>query len=220
MPGVAHIAVASGILLLAYLIPMAAGAFLDIIRDGEASRIEASLSKQARKYDDLMRENATKAQSRWNSREDKIEAENDEYEKQIDGLFESLNERMERDPFGVDDALARSLFIVMCEIEADGNPAANEACRVRASKADTTRYSPVFSITAERIEDWRVLCEQTGEDAYCKPNTISFTPAAAEDLVRYLGSVRATLAKHGARGDTLTGQIEQLQNLPEPEIIN
>jgi hypothetical protein len=36
----------------------------------------------------------------------------------------------------------------------------------------------------------------------------------------YIGDIRTTLAKNRATYDTLTGQIEQLQNLPEPEIIN
>jgi len=217
-PPVGHVAVGMGMMLLAYLIPLAVGGYNDMLRDGEASRIEAALSKQAREFDQKVTDIREEARQRFTEREETLTAENERHLERINELSRTLDERLSQDPLAVDVSLYRELYRVMCEIQAIGSENPRQACDIPALEADPTGYSPVVSITSETIEFWAAACEHTGSEDVCNPRTIGLRPEAAMELLGWLENTKRFALQQDNNYDTVVRQIEEIRNIPEPTI--
>lgn len=218
MPGVGQSAVIGFFFLMAYLIPMAASSFLDMIRAGEAFRIETSLMKQAHKYEKENQKNADEAEKNHGIKVAGIQAGWDKDKERINELSRTIDKQLDQDPLAVDLAIYSELFLSMCKIKNYNDPDAYEACGLLAAEAGRSEYSPIVSITRKTIDDWAALCESTGYDTYCYPRAIAFRVDAMKDLTGYLPAVNKTLAELNAGNDTMREQIQTLMEMPKPEI--
>lgn len=218
MPGVGQSAVIGFFFLMALLIPMAASSFLDMILAGHEHKIEASLLKQARVYEEKNRKDAKEAEKNYGVEIAAIQAGWDKDKERINELSRTIDERLDQDPLAVDLAVYSELFLGMCQIKNYNDPEASKACGLRAAEAGRSKHSPIVSITSKTIDDWAALCSSTGHDDYCNPRAIAFRVDAMKDLTRYLPDVRKVLAELSAGHDTMREQIQTIMDMPETEI--
>lgn len=218
MPGVGQSAVIGIFFLMAYLIPMAASSFLDMIRAGEAFRIETSMMKQAHEYEKENRENAKEAEKNHGIKVTTIQAGWDKDKERINELSRTIEDQLTSDPLAVDLNIYSELLGSMCKIKNYNDPDAYEACDLLAAEARRSEYSPVVSITRETLKQWEDACFTTELDDFCNPRAIAFRVSAMTELAGYLPDVRKVLAELNAGNDTMREQIQTLMEMPKPEI--
>lgn len=208
----------AGIAAATILVPMAVSGYNGMITERETSRIEVALSRQANEYETKMRANADKHRNKNDKLRSEIVAQEQQYLEKINEMSRTIEIQMDNNPLSVDADIARELFVSMCEASSGYNLDARKACRVRAAEADLSRYSPVFSITAETIDNWRYLCEETGSDDYCKPHWIGLRPHGILQAIGYIRQMDTVMRTQDANFDTVVTQINEILAMPGPTI--
>lgn len=214
----AHTLIAVGGLLLAYLIPVAVEGYNGMIGDREMYRIKNALSDQAEVHRKAMQTQADTAEELHGGVVAGLEAEAQTAKERNDEQAHTINQLLDQNPLAVDASIARDFYIGMCEIAAGNNLGAREACHIRAAQADFASSSSIISVTAETIQQWADLCEDTGSDDYCKPRVIGFKPLALIELKGWIGDVDRAMRHQDANFDTVIDQINQILEMPGPKI--
>jgi len=212
-------AILGGFALAGFLIPMAVNGYNGMIEEKAVAQVEAALSKQAREYESTMAANALSARQASEGLREGFRQKETEYLEQIREQASTIQQRMQIDPYSASDSLARDFGRVVCEISSGRDLSARQACRLHSIQADTTSGSPVLSITAETTELWRELCEDGRRD-FCEYQIVGFRTAATYELLAYLRQLDTVIQTQDANFDTVVDQIQQIIDMPGPEIDN
>lgn len=208
----------AGIAGLVFLIQQAFFGFIGMVEVREASRIQTALSEQAEVHRKEMQTQADAAEVQHSDVIAGLNAEAQTAKEINDEQARTINQLLDQNPLAVDASIARDFYLGMCEIAAGNNLGAREACHIRAAKADFASSSAIVSVTAETIEQWANLCEDTGSDDYCKPRVIGFKPLALIELKGWIGEVDRVMRNQDANFDTVIDQINQILQMPGPKV--
>lgn len=208
----------AGIAAATILVPMAVRGYNGMVTERETARIEVALSRQADEYQEKMQANADAARVNNEELHNQLTAQERDYLEKLNEMSRTIETQMDNDPLRVDAGISREFFDVLCETSNGRDLDARAACRVHSAEADLSIYSPILSITKETIDNWRYLCEETGSDDYCKPHLIGLRPHGVLQLIGYLRQLDTVLQTQDANFDTVVDQINQILEMPGPEI--
>jgi len=213
-------AILGGFALAGFMIPMAVNGYNGMIEEKAVAQVEAALSKQAREYENTMAANALSAQQTSEGLREGFRQKEAEYLERINEQAHTIEDRMRTDPYSAGNSVAREFGRTLCEISSGSDLDTRQACGIRAAEADLSASSPVVSITPETTEQWRQLCEDTGERDFCEYTIVGFRTGATYELLGYLTQIDRVLQTQDANFDTVVDQIQQIIDMPGPEIDN
>ncbi len=216
IPGLgAPTAIVTAGVLAVILIPMAVRGGIGIIEDGEAARLQAELSIQAREYEGKMADNALAAQQTSEGLREGFRQKESEYLSQLQEQRHVIEDELRVDAFSAGNTVWREFYLVLCQIKARRDLSAREACNIPASEADYAGRSPVMGINKEVIERWYFACENDGQ---CDYGIIGLRTGPAFDLLQQFRQLDTVIQTYDANDDTIRDQIQQIIDMPGPEI--
>lgn len=210
-------AILGGIALAGFLIPMAVNGYNGMIEEKAVARVEAALSKQAREYESTMAANALSAQQASEGLREGFRQKEAEYLSQLQEQANVIENELRVDPYSAGNLVWRDFYLILCQISANRDLSAREACRVHTAEADYSGSAPILGINKEVIEQWYLACEDGGE---CDYGVIGLRPGPAYELLAYLRQLDTVIQTQDANFDTVVDQIQQIIDMPGPEIDN
>jgi len=219
IPGLApSVGIVTAGVLAVTLIPMAVNGYNGMIEEKAVARIEASLSKQAREYESTMAANALSAQQTSEGLREGFRQKEAEYLERLDVQEDFIEQELRIDAFSAGNTVWREYYRVLCEIsKTGGDIGAIQACDIHTSEADFSQRSPILGINKEVIERWYNECE---DQERCDYGVIALRVGPAFDLLRHLEKIGTAARIQDANFDTVVDQIQQIIDMPGPEIDN
>jgi hypothetical protein len=210
-------AIVGGLLLGAYLIPMAVNGYNNMVETSAINREAAARNDEARKWQAVIAENNAVAQRASESLREGFREKENEYLERLNEQARTIEQRMATDPFNAGNDLHRRFYDVLCKIASGRDFGAREACGVLAAQTFIPGSSPVLSITPETVEQWQQLCEDGRKD-FCKYRIVGFRTGPTYDLLAWLTQLDTTLQTYDANDDIIRGQIQQILDMPDPVV--
>jgi len=208
----------AGIAAATILVPMAVKGYNGMIAERETSRIEVALSRQADEFQEKMQVNADAARESNGELRNQLTAQERDYLEKLNEMSRTIEIQMDNDPLRLDADIGKLFFNSLCKASSGRDLDARKTCDLDTAQADLSAYSPIFSINAEVLDNWRYLCEKTGSDDYCKPHLIAIRPHGVLELIGYIRQLDTVMQTQDANFDTVVDQINQILEMPGPEI--
>ncbi len=208
----------AGIAAATVLIPLGINYHDNGIRREYASDVRAQLAEQAVENQKQNQKRADVAEVKHNKEIEGYKEKGRADQREKAEMARTIQLQLDQNPLSVDASIAREFYSVMCKVKAGRNIGARQTCDIRAAEGDLARYSSVISVTAERIEEWKSLCEGTGSDDYCKPRVIGFAPGTMVQLIGWMKDVDTARMNEDANYDTIVTQINEILAMPGPTI--
>lgn len=208
----------AGVVGLTFLIHQGVVGYNGMVESRAIARVEAALSEQAREYEARIAENALAAQERSEGLREGFREKEQEYLAKINEMARTID--MAADPFNAGNDLHRRFYDVLCKISAGRDTDAREACGVLAAQTFVPARSPVLSITPETTGQWAELCDETGNPDFCEYAIVGFRTGPTYELLGWLVQLDTLIQTQDANYDIVVDQIQQILELPEPEITN
>ena len=196
---------------LVYLVPIGFSAYNTMIVESVTAKADRQHTLETTKTAEAERVKDEKQVASFKARER-------EHVERFNEQSKLLEARMVEDPLAVDDDIMREFFSVMCETAAGGDHGAVQTCSVRAAEADVTRDTAFVSVTPKTIADWSVVCDTTGEDAFCNYSLIAIRTAPLRELIGWLREVNTVILSQRADLDATIAQLERLAAAPDVKI--
>jgi len=186
------IAVTVGVLAV-ILIPMGIRGGISLIQDGEAARLQAAMSIQAREHDTAMRQNSDTALTQNETDKEEFRTREAELLGIINDQARTIEQRMATDPFAAGNDLHRRFYDVLCKIASGRDNDSRKACGVLASQTFVPGSSPIISVNPETVVGWQQLCEDTKSPDFCNYQIVGFRTGPTYDLLAWLTQLDTTL---------------------------
>ena len=208
----------AGIAAATILVPMAVRGYNGMVTEREGLRIQVALEQQKDEFQALMQQNADREEDEDKAQREIWDDERTALEEQNSELLDNAEDRIRADADAFDDSLYRTIVGIMCRTEVIGDQNARRSCNIRTQQADFAGGGAILSITPKRIEDWRIKCEETGEEIYCDYAIPAITADGMKDIVDWMTAADSAMLVYDSNHDIFVRQIDYMKNLPKPTI--